>query len=123
MKTENAVLLKSKAFAIRIIKIYQFLSKKQEYVLAKQLVRCGTSIGANVREAIRSHSRKEFIAKMAIALKESSETEYWLELLLETGYLNRTQFESIYCDCKELVRLLMAIVKTSKIRKIVNCEL
>jgi len=114
MKNENIVLSKSKAFAIRIIKLYQFLSSKNEFLLSKQLLRSGTSIGANVKEAVRGQSKLDFHAKMCIALKEASETEYWLELLFETGYINKEQFESINADCTELLKLLMSITKTLK---------
>jgi len=113
MKKDNVILSKSKSFAIRVIKLYQFLSKeKSESVLSKQLLRSGTSIGANVREAHNSMSKAEFKAKMNIALKEASETEYWLELLSESKYIDDQQFKSIYCDCNELNRLLISIIKS-----------
>jgi four helix bundle protein len=112
MKRDNAILDKSKKFAIRIIKLYQFLSKdKKEFVLSKQLLRSGTSIGANIREAHSAMSDAEFRAKMNIALKEASETEYWLELLQETDYLTKEQFSSIYQDSNELNKLLISIIK------------
>ena len=99
MKTDNVIVNKSKAFAIRIIRLYQYLcGEKREFVLSKQLLRSGTSIGANVKEAVRGQSKADFISKMSIALKEASETEYWLELLYETDFLDRTQFDSIYAD-------------------------
>ncbi len=114
-KKENIVADKSKSFAIRVIKLYQYLkSEKQEYVLSKQLLRSGTSIGANVKEAIRGQSKADFISKMNIALKEASETEYWLELLFETEYIDKKQFDSIYSDNQEVLKLLVSIVKTSK---------
>ena len=112
MKSNNAILNKSKAFAIRIIRMYQYLCKdRTEYLLSKQALRSGTSIGANVREAIRGQSKPDFYSKINIALKEACETEYWLELLHETGYLEDTQFNSIYPDCQEILKLLMAISK------------
>ena len=112
---DNIVATKSKAFAIRIIKLYKYLTgESREYVLSKQLLRSGTSIGANVHEAIMSYSKKEFAAKMSIALKEASETAYWLELLVETDYITRQQFDSIYADNEELIKLLVSIVKSSK---------
>lgn len=115
MKTNNAIADKSKDFALRIVKLYQYLcDKKTEYVLSKQLLRNGTSIGANVKEAIRGQSKADFYAKMNIALKEASETEYWLELLSESGYLSVYEFDSIYADCQELLKLLMSITKTQK---------
>jgi len=86
--------------------------KKKEFILSKQLPRSGTSVGANVKEALRGQSDLDFAAKMNIALKEISETEYWLEILYETGYLDEKQWRSIYKDCQELIRILHSIVKT-----------
>ena len=112
---ENVVLEKSKAFAIRIIRLYQFLGdSKREFVLSKQLLRSGTSIGANIREAVQGFSRNDFLYKMNLALKECSETCYWLELLYETDYLSSAQYESIYADAQELLKLLTAIIKTTR---------
>ena len=112
---ENVIVDKSKAFALRIIRMYQYLcSEKKEFVLSKQVLRSGTSIGANVKEAIRGQSKADFYAKMNIALKECSETEYWLELLHESGYIDDESFDSIYKDCKEILKLLMSITKTQK---------
>ena len=112
---DNVVVNKSKAFAIRIIRLYQYLlSEKKEYILSKQLLRSGTSIGANVKEAIQGQSKKDFTAKMQISLKEASETEYWLDLLHETDYLDENQFISINNDCVELIKLLTAVIKQSK---------
>ena len=106
---------KSKAFALRIIKLYQFLTEiKHEFVMSKQLLRSGTSIGANAREAERGQSKADFYAKFNIALKEADETAYWLELLHESNYLDETLFKSIYADCDELIRLLVSITKTQK---------
>lgn len=111
----NVISDKSKAFAVRIIKLYKYLTDKQsEYVLSKQLLRSGTSIGANIREAVQAQSKNDFVSKMNIALKEASESEYWLKLLFETDYLSKEQFDSIYSDCNELNKLLIAIVKSSK---------
>ena len=111
---DNAILDKSKVFAVRIIRLYQYLSEqKKERVLSKQLLRSGTSIGANVKEAQRAQSKKDFVAKMCIASKEASETEYWLELLHETGYMSKTEFQSINAECTEIIKLLVSIVKTS----------
>jgi len=115
---ENAILAKSKDFAIKAIKLYQHLcSEHKEYVLSRQFLRSGTSIGANVREAVNAYSKKEFAAKMGIALKEASETLYWLELFVETGYIKQEQFNSIYAESRELIRLLVSIVKSSKLEK------
>ena len=112
---ENIVLDKSKAFAVRVIRLYQFLTnEKKEFVLSKQLLCSGTSIGANCREANRGQSKADFAAKMNIALKEADETAYWLELLHETHYLTDKAFESIYADCDELISLLVRIIKSSK---------
>ena len=112
---DNIIVTKSRGFAIRIIRLYQYLlSDKKEYILSKQLLRSGTSIGANVKEAIQGQSKKDFIAKMQISLKEVSETEYWLDLLHETDYLDKNQFISINNDCIELIKLLTSIIKQSK---------
>ena len=112
---ESIVKDKSKKFAVRIVKLYQYLSEeKREFVLSKQLLRSGTSVGANVREALQGQSKADFTAKMSISLKEISEAEYWLELLFETGYLDDVQYASIVADCKELAKMLTSIVKTSR---------
>jgi len=111
---DNVVFEKSKRFALRIIKLYKYLcSDKKEFVLSKQILRSGTSIGANISEAIHAMSKKEFIAKMNISLKESAETEYWLELLKESEYITEDEFKSINKDCIELKSLLITIIKTS----------
>jgi len=104
---------KSRKFAIRIYNLYKHLcDTKREYTLAKQLLRSGTSIGANLSEAQYSVSRKEFLVKAKIALKECAETEYWLDLLKETGLLTQNEYDSIITDCKEILKLLIASVKT-----------
>ncbi len=111
----NIVASKSKAFAIRCIKLYQYLvNEKKEYVMSKQLLRSGTSIGANIREALRGQSKADFYSKLSISLKEASETEYWLELLNETGFIEDKFFDGIYSDCQELISLLVAIIKHQK---------
>ena len=110
---DNLIVDKSKSFALRIIKLYKYLvSEKKEYILSKQILRCGTSIGANVKEAIRGQSKADFYSKMNIALKEASESEYWLELLHESDYIESVHFQSIYSDCQELLKILMSITKT-----------
>ena len=110
---ENIVSDKSKAFALRIIKLYKYLcEEKHEYVLSKQLLRSGTSIGANVREAKRGQSKPDFYSKMNIALKEADESAYWLELLFESGYIEKQAFDSVYSDCEELIKILVSILKT-----------
>ena len=115
MKEDNLIIDKSKAFAIRIIRLYQHLAEEhKEYTLSKQVLRSGTSIGANVREATRAHSKADFIAKMQIALKEAGETEYWIELLQETGYITEKVGESMLADCRELLKMISAIIRTAK---------
>ena len=105
---DNVIVDKSKFFAIRIVRAYKYLTaEKNEYVLSKQLLRSGTSIGANVKEAIRGQSKPDFYSKLNIALKEASETEYWLEILYETEYIDKKLFESINEDCQELIKLLV----------------
>ena len=112
---DNLILDKSKAFAIRIINLYKHLNEeKREYILSKQLLRSGTSIGANCREAARAQSKADFVAKMNIALKEADETAYWLELLYATDFVTQVQFQSIYNDAEELIKLLVSIIKTAK---------
>jgi four helix bundle protein len=115
VKMQNIIVVKSKDFAIRIVRLYRYLNEnKKEYVLSKQLLKSGTSIGANVKEAIRGQSKPDFYAKMNIALKEASETEYWLEILKETEYIDDVSFKSIYADCQEILKILMSITKTQK---------
>ena len=112
---ENIVKTKSFAFAVRIVKLYQYLvAGKKEFVLSKQLLRCGTSVGAMIREAEHSESKPDFIHKMTIAQKEINETIYWLELLKVTDYLNNEQFDSINNDATELIKLITSIIKTTK---------
>ena len=112
---DSILVIKSKAFAIRIIKLYKYLcDEKKEYILSKQLLRSGTSIGANVREAAFAQSANDFISKLSIALKEVSETHYWLELLNETDYITDNQSDSIKEDCKELLKIIQASIITAK---------
>ncbi|WP_303389935.1 four helix bundle protein [Bacteroides caecimuris] len=111
----NPIVFKSKLFALKIIKTYKELTDThKEYVLSKQLLRSGTSIGANVREAIRAQSRPDFISKMSIALKEASESEYWIELLTESDYLEENVGKRLMLDCQELISILTKIIKTAK---------
>ena len=115
MKENNIIVDKSKQFALRIIKLHKYLShEKNEYVLSKQVLRSGTSIGANVREAVRGQSSADFYAKLNISLKEAEETLYWLELLHESEYVETKHFESIYDDCTELIKILVSITKNQK---------
>ena len=110
---DNVILNKSKAFALRIIKLYKYLvEQKCEYILSKQLLRCGTSIGANVKESAFAQSWADFTAKLFIAQKECAETEYWIELLYESEYINKDEFDSIYEDCQELMKMIVASTKT-----------
>ena len=98
---------------MRIIKLYKYLYEtKREHILSKQLLRCGTSIGANVKEAVYAQSKADFTAKLFIAQKECAESEYWLELLHESGYINNSEFDSIYEDCQELMNMVVASTKT-----------
>ena len=110
----NAVVGKSFAFAIRCVRLRKYLvNEKNEYEMSKQLLRCGTSIGANIKEALRGQSRPDFGAKMNISLKEASESEYWIELLQATEYITIEQGEDLLKDCRELIKLLTSIVKTT----------
>ena len=112
---ENVVVEKSFEFAVRIVKLCRYLrNEKKEFEIASQLLRSGTSIGANIKEAQEGQSKNDFVSKMNIALKEASETEYWLKLLYKTGDLTEQQYESIKTECKELLKLLTAIIKSSK---------
>lgn len=115
-KKENIVMNKSYAFSLRVIKLCKYLiTNEKEYVLSKQVLRSGTSIGALVKEAEHAQSKADFINKMNIALKEANETEYWLMLLKDSEYIDEKSFESLHSDISELIKLLASIVKTSKI--------
>ena len=112
---EGPIQIKSKAFAIRIIRCYQCLTEqKNERIRSKQLLRCGTSIGANTRESKNAQSRMDFLNKLNIALKEADETEYWLDLLHETAYIDDEHYKSLLNDCKELIAILVSIIKKLK---------
>ncbi len=113
MEKENIVLVKSKAFAVRIVNLYKYLRDEyKEYEMGKQILRCGTSIGANLAESECAISRNDFKSKVYIALKEACETKFWIELLHDTEYIDDKAFESIHEDCLEIIRLLMATTKT-----------
>ena len=115
MKTDNQVLIDSKAFALRIIRLYKYLKEdKGIHVLSKQVLRSGTSIGANIRESVNAQSRMDYINKLNIALKEANETEYWLELLYESDFLNEEEYMSIYNDCGKIAATLTKIIRTTK---------
>ena len=112
---DNTVVEKSFRFAVRTVKLCQYLrEERQEYILSKQLMRAGTSIGANIAESQQAQSRADFLAKLGIALKEAVETDYWLRLLKATEYLTEAECGSMLSDCRELQRILTSIVKTSK---------
>lgn len=112
---ENIIKGKSFAFAIRIVKLYQYLQEsKKEFVLSKQLLRSGTSVGAMVREAEHSESTNDFIHKLSIAQKEINEVLYWLELLFATNYINKNEYESINNDAIEIIKIITRILKTTK---------
>ena len=115
---ENIIVNKTVDFSLKIIKLYKYLcEEKKEYIMSKQILRSGTSIGANVREAVNSQSKKEFIAKMNISLKEVSETEYWLELLIKSNYIDEFQAKNIVFDCSEIAKIIISIIKTSNNQK------
>ena len=117
MKSNNIIEIKSYKFALRIIKLYKYLSvKKKEFLLSKQVLRSGTSIGANVKEALQAQSKSDFIHKLNIALKEASETEYWLDLLTDSEIIDTKSYESVINDCIELIKLLTSIIKTTKLK-------
>ena len=115
MKESNTVNQKSRQFAVRIVRLYQHLcEEKKEYVLSRQLLRSGTSIGANIAESTCAFSQREFLAKMYIAFKECNETLYWLSLLYDADYLTDKEYESVNADCEELHKMLAAITKTTR---------
>ena len=114
MKKENVVIEKSYAFALRIIKLYQYLIKKHEFLLSKQLLKSGTSIGANIEEANGCFTKKDFKSKMSISYKEARETKYWLRLLCDSKIITSVQADSLVEDCEELLRILGSIIKTIK---------
>ena len=114
-KDDSILKTKSFLFAVRIIKLAQYLQKeKGEYILSKQIIRSGTSIGALVREAEFGQSKADFVHKLSIALKEANETDYWLSLLFETEYINDSMFKSLKADCSEIIYILISSVKTAK---------
>jgi four helix bundle protein len=112
---ENILVDKSFTFAVRIVKLYKYLcNDKKEFVLSKQLLRSGTSIGANINESQDAQSKNDFISKLSISLKEARETKYWIELLEKTDYLSANETNSILKDVTELLKLLTSIIKTTK---------
>ena len=114
MARENIIKGKSFAFAIEIVTLYKILLDRKEFVLSKQMLRSGTSIGANIRESEHAQSKADFINKLSISLKEANETEYWIDLLFETKYLSQTEFDIIKPKIVELLKLLTSIINSSK---------
>lgn len=115
MSQDSILLGKSLHFAARIVKLYQYLSKeKHESVISKQIIRSGTSIGANANEAVYGVSKADFVAKLQISLKETAETEYWLHLLVLSDYLTETEGQSLIDDCLEIKRILVSTLNTTK---------
>jgi len=112
---KNPVLDKSFNFSIKIIRLYKYLNDNKEFIISKQLLRCGTSIGANINESIAAQTKKDFITKMAIASKEARETKYWLRLLQESQLVNK-DFGEYLLDVEELIKILTSIVKTSQLK-------
>lgn len=117
MITNSLVYEKAYSFALRIVRAYKYLNEKQEYVLSKQLLRCGTSVGANVAEANGAISDSDFSAKMSIAYKEILETKYWLSLLKDTDYITEEVFDSMFSDADEIAKIIYSILKTTRINK------
>ena len=117
---ENIIVTKSYAFALEIINLYKFLIEKKEFVLSKQILRSGTSVGANIHEGVESESKKDFIHKLGIAVKEARETSYWLNLLKDSNYIDNVQFNALGNSCKELTRILNSIILTTRERYFSN---
>lgn len=117
---DNIIVQKSYEFALKIIRLYQQLAEKKEYVLSKQILRSGTSIGANVHEAVSGESKKDFIHKLGIAVKEARETSYWLSLLKDSGYITTAEFTELNNHCTEIIRILNSIILTTKERYLPN---
>lgn len=115
--TNNIIKEKSFSFGVRCVKLYMYLrNEKHEYDLSRQLLRCGTSIGANIKEGLYAQSKADFLAKLSIAKKEAVETEYWLEILEAGGIINSEESESLLQDCRELIKILVSICKTTSPR-------
>ncbi len=112
---DSIIAKKSYAFALQIIVVYKFLvEEKKEFILSKQLLRAGTSIGANVNEAVSAQSKRDFVHKLSIALKEAKETEYWLNLLKDSNYISQKKFEEIFNSSNEIIKILSSIILTTK---------
>ena len=121
-KTDNKSIVADKAysFALQIISVYKELKQENEFVLSKQILRSGTSIGANVNEAISAVSKKDFVNKLSISLKEARETKYWLNLLKDSNFINQKTFNKSNNDCEELIKILSSIILTTKQRYLNN---
>ncbi len=117
---ENIIVKKSYDFALEIVKLYKFLAEQKEYVLSKQMLRSGTSIGANVHEAVAAESKKDFIHKLGIAVKEARETLYWLCLLPYSDFIQKEQFDVLSSSCNSLIKILNSIILTTKQRYFPN---
>ena len=114
MMKENVIKEKSILFAIRIVNLYKFLNEKGEFVMSKQILRSGTSIGANIAEAVRAESDNDFVHKLSISRKEGEETLYWLDLLFRTDHLSSDMYRSVFSDCEEIQKLLTSIILSTK---------
>jgi len=115
MKEDNLIAIDSKNFAIRIVNLFNYLvDVKKEYVMSKQILRCGTSIGANISESVFAQSKQDFISKLSISLKEASETKYWLDILHETDFITDAQYSSLYDDNSKLIGTLVNIINSTK---------
>ncbi len=117
---DNVILTKSYAFALDVVKLYKQLIVQKEFILSKQLLRSGTSIGANVHEGVASESKKDFVHKLSIALKEANETSYWLNLLKDSNYISIETFKNLIEKCGELIRILNSIIITTRQRYFPN---
>lgn len=119
---ENIILKKSYAFALEVIALYKLLIEKKEFVISKQILRSGTSVGANIHEGVASESKKDFIHKLSIACKEAKETSYWLNLLKDSNYLTLEQFDNANNNCSEVIKILNSIILTTKQRYFPNIQ-
>ena len=117
---ENIIVQKSYAFALQIIELHKLLVEKKEFVLSKQILRSGTSIGANVHEAVASESKKDFVHKLGVAVKEARETSYWLNLLKDSHYITKDDFDKLNGSCEEITKILNSIILTTKQRYLAN---
>ena len=117
---ENIIVKKSYAFALEIIRVYKMLVDKKEFVLSKQILRSGTSVGANIHEAVAGESKKDFVHKLGIAVKEARETSYWLNLLKDSSYITSDEFDNLSKSCAEIIRILNSIILTTKEKYFTN---